>query len=42
MAAIKTEGRETVEGLWECYIIGPEGNADPAAWRTVLSKPLAI
>jgi effector-binding domain-containing protein len=41
MAAIKAEGRETVEGLWECYVVGPEGNADPAAWRTVLSKPLA-
>jgi effector-binding domain-containing protein len=42
MAAIKAEGRETVEGLWECYVLGPETSADPAAWRTVLSKPLAM
>jgi effector-binding domain-containing protein len=41
MAAIKAERRETVEGLWECYVIGPEGDPDPAAWRTELSKPLA-
>jgi effector-binding domain-containing protein len=42
MAAIKAAGRQTVEGLWECYVVGPETSADPAAWRTVLSKPLAM
>jgi effector-binding domain-containing protein len=41
MSAIKAAGHETVEGLWECYAVGPETSADPAAWRTVLSKPLA-
>jgi len=42
MAAIKAERRETVEGFWECYVLGPEGSPDPAAWRTELSKPLAV
>jgi effector-binding domain-containing protein len=41
LAALKAERREIVEGFWECYVIGPETGADPAAWRTVLSKPLA-
>jgi effector-binding domain-containing protein len=41
LAAIKAEGRETVEGFWEIYVIGPEGDPDPAAWRTELSKALA-
>jgi len=40
MAAIKAAGHETAEGLWECYVLGPEGDPDPAAWRTELSKPL--
>lgn len=41
LAALNAQRRETVEGLWECYVLGPETSADPAAWRTVLSKPLA-
>jgi effector-binding domain-containing protein len=28
------------EDLWEVYIVGPDDNPDPAAWRTELSKPL--
>jgi effector-binding domain-containing protein len=27
--------------LWEVYAVGPEATADPAAWRTELSRPLA-
>jgi effector-binding domain-containing protein len=42
MAAIEAAGHATAEGLWECYVVGPEGHPDPAAWRTELSKPLAI
>ncbi len=41
MAAIEAAGHATAEGLWECYTLGPDADADPAAWRTVLSKPLA-
>jgi effector-binding domain-containing protein len=26
--------------LWECYLLGPESGADPAAWRTELIQPL--
>jgi effector-binding domain-containing protein len=26
--------------LWECYTVGPETSADPAAWRTELVRPL--
>lgn len=28
------------QDLWECYVKGPETEADPAAWQTVLYKPL--
>ena len=41
MAAIKAAGHEIAEGFWECYVIGPDADANPAAWRTILSKPLA-
>jgi effector-binding domain-containing protein len=26
--------------LWESYLTGPQENADPAAWRTELNRPL--
>ena len=41
MEAILDEGRKTGDDLWERYLVGPEAGADPAAWRTELSKPLA-
>ncbi|WP_091682563.1 GyrI-like domain-containing protein [Methylocapsa palsarum] len=40
MGEIKAAGRRTADDLWECYLIGPETSADPAAWRTELSKRL--
>jgi effector-binding domain-containing protein len=40
MERIKAAGHKTVEGLCERYIIGPEANVDPAAWRTELSRAL--
>jgi effector-binding domain-containing protein len=40
MEKIKVAGHKTADGLWECYVTGPEANADPSAWRTELSKPL--
>ena len=40
LAAIATAGHRTAEGLWECYVVGPDAEADPAAWRTDLIKPL--
>jgi effector-binding domain-containing protein len=41
MEKIKAAGHQTSEGLWERYLVGPESNGDPSAWRTELSKPLA-
>jgi effector-binding domain-containing protein len=38
---IKAAGHKTADGLYESYAVGPEMSADPAAWRTVLSKELA-
>ena len=37
---IKAAGHRTVDGLYEAYAIGLEASADPATWRTVLSKEL--
>lgn len=37
---IATEGYKPAANLWECYAAGPESNADPATWRTVLNRPL--
>ncbi len=37
---IKAAGHRTVDGLNESYAVGPEVNADPTTWRTVLSKEL--
>lgn len=28
------------EGLWECYLAGPESSSDPREWRTELNRPL--
>ena len=41
LAAVEAAGHRTAEGLWECYVIGPDASADPAAWRTELNKPLS-
>lgn len=37
---IAAEGYKPAANLWECYAAGPESNADPATWRTVLNRPL--
>jgi effector-binding domain-containing protein len=37
---IRAAGHKTVDGLYECYAVGPEASTDPKAWRTVLSKEL--
>ena len=37
---IAAEGHKPAANLWECYAAGPESNADPATWRTVLNRPL--
>jgi len=40
-AWIAAEGHERGPDLWECYLVGPESNPDPASWRTELTRPLA-
>jgi len=38
---ITAQGLSPAPGLWEVYQFGPESGADPAAYRTQLSRPLA-
>ena len=37
---IEGEGRTPAPDLWECYVTGPDGDPDPATWRTELNRPL--
>jgi effector-binding domain-containing protein len=37
---IAAEGHAPAPDLWESYAVGPESSADPAAWRTELTRPL--
>jgi effector-binding domain-containing protein len=37
---IKAQGLAPVQGLWECYVFGPESSPDPTTWRTDLYQPL--
>ena len=38
---IAAHGLAPCADLWEVYAVGPESGADPSAWRTELSRPLA-
>jgi effector-binding domain-containing protein len=40
-AWIAASGHTPGPDLWECYVVGPEANADPASWRTQLNRPLS-
>lgn len=35
---IAANGYTTADDLYECYLVGPETSADPADWRTELSR----
>jgi effector-binding domain-containing protein len=39
-AWIEAQGFTPAPDLWESYVAGPDANADPASWRTELSRPL--
>jgi effector-binding domain-containing protein len=41
-AWILAQGHAAGADFWECYLVGPETSADPAAWRTELNQPLAV
>jgi effector-binding domain-containing protein len=40
VAWIAAKGHTPAPDLWECYVSGPESNADPATFRTELNRPL--
>ncbi|HZV63498.1 MAG TPA: GyrI-like domain-containing protein [Telluria sp.] len=40
-AWVAANGRQTRSYLWEYYVVGPDNNPDPAAWKTELNWPLA-
>jgi effector-binding domain-containing protein len=37
---MEANGYKTAADLYECYVVGPESTADPANWRTELSRPV--
>lgn len=37
---IKANGHTPADGLWECYIKGPESGPDASQWKTGLNRPL--
>jgi effector-binding domain-containing protein len=39
-AWVAARGLTSAPDLWECYVVGPESNPDPATWRTELNRPL--
>lgn len=41
-AWMEANGHAIAGDLYECYVVGPETTPDPAAWRTELSRPLAL
>ena len=40
-AWIAANGHTPGPDLWECYVVGPETNPNPANWRTQLNRPLS-
>lgn len=40
-ALVAAAGHTPTNGVWECYVAGPESSPDPADWRTELNLPLA-
>jgi effector-binding domain-containing protein len=39
-AWISARGYQPTLDYWECYVVGPDTNSDPATWRTELSRSL--
>jgi effector-binding domain-containing protein len=39
-AWVEANGYHTADDLYECYVVGPESSAEPADWRTELSRPV--
>ena len=41
MSWIAAQGHTPARDLWEVYVVGPDANPDPKAWRTEFYRPLA-
>jgi effector-binding domain-containing protein len=39
-AWIRSKGHGTGPDFYECYVVGPDANPDPTAWRTELTRQL--
>jgi effector-binding domain-containing protein len=37
---VKSSGHEWASDIWECYVVTPDSEPDPANWRTQLNRPL--
>ena len=37
---VENSGLDWASDIWECYLVGPESESDPANWRTELNRPL--
>jgi len=37
---VKSSGHEWTSDIWECYVVTPDSDPDPANWRTQLNRPL--
>lgn len=40
-AWVKRSGLAWAPDIWECYVVHPDADPDPAHWRTELNRPLA-
>ena len=40
MQWIAANGHTPAPDVWECYLVGPASEPDPANWRTELNRPL--
>lgn len=41
MEWIAAEGHKPAPDFWESYVVHPDSNPEPSAWRTELNRPLA-
>jgi effector-binding domain-containing protein len=40
-AWVEQSGHRWAPDIWECYVVHPDSDPDPANWRTQLNRPLA-
>lgn len=37
---VENSGLDWAPDIWECYLVNPDSDPDPANWRTELNRPL--